>query len=89
MNFKELFDIIENPVVDCANCLCQYCANNVEELYHKVTSEEVREDCFNCDTCRTYTGEREHINRMVQTCRQFIISNYGAERKRKQIKPIK
>ena len=33
---RQLLYKIDNPVTLCANCACQYCANNVEELWNKV-----------------------------------------------------
>ncbi len=29
--FEQLFEKIKDPVMLCVNCLCQYCANNVEK----------------------------------------------------------
>lgn len=33
---RQLLYKIDNPVTLCANCICQYCANNAEELRNKV-----------------------------------------------------
>ena len=38
--FESLYENISNPVSQCVNCLCMKCANNVEEVWHKVKQEE-------------------------------------------------
>ncbi len=77
--FEQLFEKIKDPVMLCANCLCQYCANNVEEIW---------ESCFNCDECRTFTGQAGHREHLLECCNKFVLSEYGAERNRKKFKVI-
>ena len=55
--FEQLFEKVNCPVILCANCLCKYCTNNVEEVWSKVKPEEMQEPCFNCDECRIYSGD--------------------------------
>lgn len=87
--FEQLFEPIENPVCLCANCLCQYCTHNVEELYHTVKVEEAaKTPCFNCDECRVYTGEPLHEFCRMENCKKFIMSDYGAERNRRKLKSL-
>lgn len=87
--FEQLFDKIDNPVLQCTNCLCRYCGNNVEELYRTVKLEEQMKPCFNCDECRVYTGETGHKNLGKKQCSKFTLSDYGANRNRKRFKIIK
>ena len=87
--FEQLFEKIKDPVMRCVNCLCQYCANNVEEIWGKVKPEEIRESCFNCDECRTFTGQAGHREHLLEGCNKFVLSEYGAERNRKKFKVIK
>ena len=47
----QLMYIVDNPVIQCVNCVCQYCVNNQEEVWDKVRPNEVIEPCFNCDEC--------------------------------------
>ena len=84
--FETLFESISNPVEQCANCLCMKCANNVEEVWHKVKPEEQKEPCFNCDECTIYTGEYKHRVKRKEDCANFIISDYAAGLKRKKLK---
>lgn len=86
--FERLFEKIKDPVLQCANCLCQYCANNVEEIWDKVKPEELRESCFNCDDCRTFTGRGDHREHLREYCHKFVLSEYGAERNRKKFKAV-
>ena len=86
--FEQLFEKVKDPVLQCANCLCQYCANNVEEIWDKVKPEEIRESCFNCDECRTFTGLAEHKECGREECRKFILSDYGAARNRKKFRIV-
>ncbi len=73
-----LFGRLKNPAVRCRNCLCNFCANNAEELYHKVKPEEMRECCLDCDGCREYTGDCAHRSRAKEDCEKFVVSDYGA-----------
>lgn len=86
IKFEQLFEKVENPIMQCVNCLCQYCSNNVEELWHTVMPEEVQEDCFSCDECCEYTAGYTH--QKIQGCERFIMSNYGAVRNRKKFKEV-
>ncbi len=86
--FEQLFEKVEDPVMLCVNCLCQYCANNVEEIWDKVKPEEIQESCFNCDECRIFTGTVEHREDACENCHKFILSEYGADRNRKKFKII-
>lgn len=83
--FEQIFERIDNPVILCANCLCQYCANNMDELWKKVKPEEVQKPCYNCEECYTWSGECRHRQQVKEDCNDFILSNYGAERNRKKI----
>lgn len=85
---ERLFGKINSPVAQCANCLCERCVNNVEELWSKVGPEEQKKPCFNCDECRCYTGEFRHRLQKKEDCKDFIISEYAAKRKRKKIKMV-
>lgn len=87
--FEQIFEKVNEPVMLCANCLCQYCANNVEEIWDKVKPEETQESCFNCDECRTFTGQAEHREHLLENCNKFVLSEYGAGRNRKKFKVIK
>lgn len=87
--FEQLFEKIKDPVMRCANCLCQYCVNNVEEIWNKVKPEEMQEPCFNCDECRVYDGDCQKQNQQKEECVKFFMSDYGAKRNRKRIKVIK
>lgn len=87
--FEQIFPVISNPVSYCANCLCQYCVRNAEELYNTVKLEEAAdESCFICDVCKEYTGEVQHKICRKMDCINFILSDYGAKRNRKRIKLI-
>ncbi len=84
---EQIFQKVRDPVLSCANCLCQYCRLNAEELYNTVKLEEAAEEpCFICDECRQYTGESIHKLCHCEDCDNFIMSDYGAERNRKRIK---
>lgn len=85
---ERLFGKIDNPVTQCANCLCERCVNNVEEVWHKVRPDEQREPCFNCDECWYYTGNSLHRTRRKEDCAEFIISDYAAKLRRKKIKKV-
>ena len=87
--FERLFEKVKDPLIPCANCLCQYCVNNVEEIWDKVRPEEMQEPCFNCDECRVYSGERMLKNQRKEECENFTISDYGAGRNRKMMRLIK
>lgn len=84
--FDQLFEKVQDPVCLCANCLCEYCVNNVEQSRDKVNSEEMQESCFNCDECRVYDGDCRKENQRIEECVDFIMSDYGAKRNRKKIK---
>lgn len=84
--FETLFENINYPVSQCVNCLCMKCANNVEEVWHKVKPEEQKEPCFNCDECSLYTGENKHRIQRKEDCAGFVISDYAAGLKRKKFK---
>lgn len=87
-SLESLFTKIRNPVIQCANCLCEHCVNNVEELWSKVRPEEQKLPCFNCDECRHYTGYTRHRSQRKEDCTQFVLSNYSAEKQRKKIKVV-
>jgi len=87
--FERLFEKIKDPVVSCANCLCQYCVNNVEEVWDRVKPEEVQGSCFNCDECRFYSGDRMLKSKRKEKCGNFVMSDYGAERNRKKFKVLR
>ena len=82
---ERLFEHIDNPVTKCANCLCERCANNAEEVWHKVMPEEMKEPCFNCDECRLYTGEYMHKILQKEDCGEYVISDYAAKLRRKKL----
>lgn len=87
--FEQLFLKINDPVIVCVNCLCQYCTRNAEELYNTVKLDEAAEEpCLNCDKCRTFTGEQVHREQARKDCENFIMSEHGANRKRKEIRAI-
>lgn len=88
-NPVQLLYKVKNPVLLCVNCVCQYCVNNVEEVWDKVHSDEVIEPCFNCDECHVFTGENRLQRRSKEYCDKFVLSDYGAARNRKCIKLIK
>ena len=60
----------------------------MEEIWDKVKPEEIRESCFNCDECRTFTGQPEHREHLLEYCNKFVLSEYGAGRNRKKFKVI-
>lgn len=86
---RQLLYIVDNPVTRCANCVCQYCVNNAEELWNKVRPDEVIESCFNCDECHEFTGDCQHKVESKRYCDKFSLSDYGAARNRKHIKLIR
>lgn len=81
----QIFEKIDRPVMRCANCLCQYCANNAEEVHHTVRPDEMGEPCFNCDECREFTGESKHRYEAKEHCADFVLSDYGAKKNRKKL----
>lgn len=87
--FDRLFGKINDPVFYCINCLCNHCTNNAENLHINVRPEEVQEPCFNCDECYEFTDNHKHRRCDKENCDRFIISNYGAQRKRRGIKVVK
>ena len=80
--FEQLFEKVRDPVIKCANCLCQYCANNAEGV---IKPGEMPEPCFNCDECSAYDGNRRKQNQRKEECVEFVISDYGAKHNRKRI----
>lgn len=85
--FEQIFEVVNDPVICCTNCLCQYCTHNAEELYHTVKlAEAAQEPCFNCDECRIYGGDCKLKNRQKWDCTEFIMSDYGARRNQRRIK---
>lgn len=85
--FEQLFEKAKDPVLLCTNCLCQYCANNIEE--YRVKPEEMQEPCFICDECRIYNGDHKFRNQRKEECENFVMSDYGTGKNRKRIKLIK
>lgn len=88
-SLERLFGKVDAPVVQCANCLCEHCVNNVEELWNKVRPEEQKKPCFNCDECWYYTGQSIHKSQRVEDCGEFEISDYAATSRRKKFKVVK
>ena len=84
--FEQLFEKVRDPVCLCANCLCEFCVNNVEG---DIKPGEMQEPCFNCDECRTYDGDCRKQNQCKEECSEFVMSDYGARRNRKRIRLIK
>lgn len=82
-----LFGKLDNPVIRCTNCLCSYCANNAEEVYHRVKPGEMVFPCIDCDDCREYGG-RSGDNRCKEDCAGFTVSAYGAGRIRRGFKVV-
>lgn len=78
----------DNPVLDCTNCLCEYCANNAENPSGKTEPGEMQICCLNCDSCYEYTGRQGDGRRLRHECCAFEMSSYGAERIRKRFKRI-
>ena len=87
--FELLFEKVDDPVFVCVNCLCKYCANNVEELHGTVKPKEQRKPCFNCDECFEFDGDPKYRICDKESCDSFVMSDYGAKRKRKGIKVVK
>lgn len=87
--FERLFEKVDSPVVWCGNCLCKYCANNVEELHRTIKPEEQQEPCFNCDECFEFDGDHKHKYCDKENCNKFVLSDFGAKRKRKAIRICK
>lgn len=83
---QRLFGKTNDPVMQCTNCLCEYCVNNVEELWSKVKPDEQRKPCFVCDECRYFTGSQKHNTQRKEECSEFVISDYSASQRRKKIK---
>lgn len=86
---RQLLYKVDNPVVLCVNCVCQYCVNNQEEVWDKVRPDEVIEPCFNCDECHEFTGDCRHRRMLKEHCDKFVLSDYGAARNRKHIKLLR
>ncbi len=87
--FEQLFERVKDPVFLCANCLCEYCVNNVEQSRDKVKQGEMLEPCFNCDECRVYDRDFRKQNQRKEKCEEFVMSDYGARRNRKRIRLVK
>ncbi len=68
------------------DCICAYCANNVECIY--VESEEVEFACFNCDECSIYTGLGT-INNRKSVCNGYKQTEYKTLRVRKRFKIVR
>lgn len=85
---RQLLYKVNNPVVLCVNCVCQYCVNNQEEVWNKVRPDEVIEPCFNCDECYEFTGDCRDRRMLKEHCSKFALSDYGAARNRKHIKIV-
>lgn len=67
--FEQIFSKVQNPVVECTNCLCQYCTHNAEEIHHAVKWAEAAEPtCFNCDECYTYTEDTINKSQAKEDC---------------------
>lgn len=75
---------VNNPVCACVNCLCKYCANNVESLDIKQGEQVV--PCFNCDYCIYYSGEIEMRSMVKENCYDFIISEYTVQKNRNKLR---
>lgn len=85
--FGRIFTKIAESTEKCVNCLCRYCTHNAEELYRTVKLEEAAAPpCFNCDECREYTGDRVHAEQAREECGSFVISDYGTNRNRKNLR---
>ena len=82
--FEQILPIIDEPVIECVNCLCQYCTHNAEELYNTVSAEEATDTpCFICDECRIYTGDSNQKILRKEDGDNFIMSDYDAQRNRR------
>ena len=89
MLFEQLFTEVDDPVTLCVNCLCKYCTHNVYEVHNTVTPDEASEEpCLSCDECREYTGDWTHRRGGKKACDSFIISDYGARRKKGKFRII-
>ncbi|MCI9078664.1 MAG: hypothetical protein HFH68_07030 [Lachnospiraceae bacterium] len=80
---RNLLDIVDNRMIACAACKCQYCANNVEILLVKVQPGEIKEECFNCSGCRECTGNSKDKGKLKIDCDRFALSGYGASARRR------
>lgn len=86
MSLQEtLFGLIDNPVSDCANCLCRRCANNLNRMY---LEWEGNCFCLVCDDCIEYT-DKGIKSKMHIDCDCFIISSEDAVIQRNKIRIIK
>lgn len=88
-SLERIFGKMVDPAAQCANCLCERCVNNVEDVWSKVRPEEQKEPCFNCDECWHYTGNRNHKSQRTEDCVKFEISDHAAASSRKKFKVIK
>ena len=77
-------DII-NYVFPCGGCLCDKCANNVENL--NVKTGEQKEPCLNCDHCKYYNGEGRNVKTF--DCEKYLITDYAAEKERRRFRIVK
>lgn len=87
--FERILPVIDNPIIQCANCLCRYCTHNAEELGNTISAEEAADTpCFICDECRIYSGDLNQEILRKEDCDNFIMSDHGAKRNRKRFKVI-
>lgn len=87
--FEQVFLGVDNPAVPCSNCLCKYCTHNVHEVHNTVMPDEASEEpCLSCDECREYTGDWAHRIGTKESCDSFMISDYGAGRKKEKFRII-
>lgn len=69
----------------CFECICENCANNEERLNKKPGESDFF--CYNCDTCRKYTGDwRNHKNNQKRECDKY--KKVKRERVKREKKPI-
>lgn len=77
--------------MECDNCLCNTCANNLEGLY--ITAEEIQVECFACDECFHYDLDAGKKSNQHQECPFYRETKYHinqrARRNRRKIKLIK
>lgn len=75
----------------CENCICRFCANNMELDFRWITNDEAKSFCYNCDTCKWWLGHTpEARSNTMWECQHFIeaakYADYKAERVRKTFK---
>lgn len=76
--------MMKNYVCPCGGCLCNQCANDVNNIRSK--PEEMDEPCFNCEDCREYDGDCKKKYNHKESCENFKITEYHAKRNRAKIK---